>query len=570
MMAQIRLLARRVSKGDAVYRSRVTTMSGERIWATEGRISKGFGRCCALLVVPAPSHKARLAKILGNSGHMSQYYLPLVLGHSSNILKHLLSASMIMTFGLMTASCELTGARKSRIEQALDPSLGITKPGNPQAKLGASEHPKIVAANGGIYSNAKLKKTVEDIAATLVKHSGNPDKRYKITVLNTPSINAFALPGGYLYVTRGLLALATNSAEIAAVLAHEMAHVSANHGIERSRKFEAAKLANRVALDVLTSERVSKVALAANQINLAKFSQNQELQADSLGIKTIGRAGFDAFAAARFLNAMDEYARYQSGLSSNNADQDFLASHPSTPRRIELAKRHARFFGAPGSGIRNKEDYLKNINGILFGDSAQEGYVRGSRFSHSGLGITFNAPSGFKIENNAEAVVISGPGQIAVRFDGISQPRSVNLVTYLNSGWVNGLVSASTRPGKINGLTAAYGEAKADDWNFHITLIRVGTQIYRFILAAPKSTDAAADIARRISGTFRKLTRAEQRGLKPLEVKIVKVRSADSIATLANRMQGVERKLKLFRLINAMKPGDRLKPGQMVKIVVKG
>ena len=97
-------------------------------------------------------------------------------------------------------------------------------------------------------------------------------------MLNSPSVNAFALPGGYLYVTRGLLALANNSAEVAAVLAHEMAHVSANHGIERSRKLEAAKLADRVVLDVLSNDRAGKIALAANKINLAKFSQNQELQ----------------------------------------------------------------------------------------------------------------------------------------------------------------------------------------------------------------------------------------------------------------------------------------------------
>ncbi len=475
----------------------------------------------------------------------------------------------MIALGLLVSSCELTGANKSRIEQALDPSPGITQPENPQSIIGAREHPKILASNGGVYANAGLSATVEEIAASLIKYSDDAE-RYRITILNTPSVNAFALPGGYLYVTRGLLALATSSAEVAAVLAHEMAHVSANHGIQRSQKFEEAKLADRVVLDVLTNDRVSKVALAASQIKLARFSQNQELQADALGIKTIGRAGFDAFAAARFLEAMDEYARYQSSLSASSADQEFLATHPSTPRRIELAKRHARFFGAPGAGIANRDEYLKNIDGMLFGDSAQEGYVRGNRFSHAGLGITFKTPSGYEIENNAEAVVISGPGQIAVRFDGVSQPRGVELTTYLKSGWVNGLAEESVKQARINGLEAAYGEAAADDWKFHITLIRDGAQVYRFILAAPKAANDATAIARRISGTFRKLSRSERRNLRPLKLKIVRVGNGDTIASLAGRMQGVARKLKLFRLLNATKPGEQLKPGQLVKIVVNG
>ncbi len=486
----------------------------------------------------------------------------------NSFLRRLVTGSLLVSIGVAVASCGVTGSKKNKLEQALDPGIDTTQPTSPEARIGAKEHPGIIAANGGIYVNPKLKESVAEIVKTLITHSDNPNKRYRVTILNTPTVNAFALPGGYLYVTRGLLALANNSAEVAAVLAHEMAHVTASHGIERSKKLQSAKLADRVVLDVLTNDRAGKIALAASKINLAKFSQNQELQADSLGIKMLGKAGYDAFAAAHFLEAMARNVRYQSSRSSNSDEQDFLATHPSTPRRIELAKRHARIFGAPGSGIRNHNGYLAGINGILFGDSAQEGYVRQNRFSHAGLGITFKVPRGFDIENSADAVVISGPNQIAVRFDGVAQPRGVSLMSYMQSGWVNGLNRESITSATINSLKAAYGEAASDGWIFHISLIRSGSRVYRFILAAPKAAGGANQTARRISGTFRKLTRREKRVLKPLKIKVVRVGTNDTIASLAGSMHGDSGRLGLFRLLNGIKSGERLKKGQLVKIVV--
>ncbi len=474
---------------------------------------------------------------------------------------------MLAAMGLISSCDSIPG---SKLENALNPNEIVSQPQTAQAKIGAREHPGIVSANGGAYKNARLEKMLAGITGTLIAHSSSPNTRYTITVLNSPNINAFALPGGYLYITRGLLALANNSAEVAAVLAHELAHISANHGIERSKKLDSAKLADRVVMDVLTNDRAGKIALAADKINFAKFSRNQELQADALGIKMIGNAGYDAFAAAQFLTSMDKYAHFQSALSAADADEDFLASHPSTPMRIELAKRHARFFGAPGSGIRNRDAFLSSIDGMLFGNSAKEGFVRGNRFSHLGLGITFRVPTGFQIANKADAVLISGPNEVAVRFDGVSQPRTVSLSQYLTSGWVNGLDGDSLVTMKINGLNAIRGTAAADDWLFDITLIRLGTQIYRFILAAPKSATNALSVARQISGTFRKLTRQEKKQLRPLKLKIVQTAPSDTIASLASRMEGVPRKLELFRLLNALGQGDRLKPGQKVKLVVNG
>ncbi len=489
---------------------------------------------------------------------------------TNKVRRFIRAGLLFIALGAVSSCSLLSGDKNSKLDQILTPLPDENSSASPDSKIGAKEHPKIVAAHGGVYADPKLSRTLEEIVATLTAHSKDGIKKYTITILNSPSVNAFALPGGYLYVTRGLLALANDKAEVAAVLAHEMSHVSANHGIKRIKKLEAIKLADRVVLDVLSNDRAGKVALAANKINLATFSQNQELQSDALGIRMLGSAGFDPYAAARFLDAMNSYAQYQNSLSNKNGEQDFLSTHPSTPKRIELAKRHARVFGRPGSGISNRDQYLKSLDGMLFGDSALEGYVRGNRFAHAGLGITFKVPGGYKIDNKASAVVISGPNQIAVRFDGVSQPRDVKLTDYLHSGWVNGLKEEHTTTATVNGLKTAYGEAEADGWIFNITLIRVGLQVYRFILAAPKSAKNSAVLANQISQTFRTLSRAEKKGLRPLRLKVIRVGTGDTIANIATRMRGVQRRLDLFRLLNRLKPGERAKPGTWVKIVVNG
>ena len=191
---------------------------------------------------------------------------------------------------------------------------------------------------------------VAKVVGNLTLVSGNPAQTYRITILNSPNVNAFALPGGYLYVTRGLLALANDSAELAAVIAHEMGHVTANHGLQRQQLEAEEELATKVVSDVLGESPSAKAALIRGKLRLAQFSRNQELEADAIGIKTSGNAGYDPFAAARFLQSMAAYSDLRSVTGAADASLDFLASHPNAPQRIELAQRHARQFGAPGIG----------------------------------------------------------------------------------------------------------------------------------------------------------------------------------------------------------------------------
>lgn len=472
---------------------------------------------------------------------------------------------------LLLAGCQ------TLMDQAYEPSVRPSdnpqivdevQKNDPRAAMGAREHPRIVASYGGEYHDRKTERLVARIAGALTAVSENPNQSYRITILNSPAINAFALPGGYLYVTRGLLALANDASEVAAVLSHEMAHVTANHGIERQKREEAEVIASRVVAEVLSSDLAGKQALARGKLRLAAFSRQQELQADVIGVRMLGEAGYDPYASPRFLESMAAYSRFMSVEPDNDQSLDFLSSHPSAPQRVDLARQQAAKFGAEGSvGDRGRDYYLDGIDGLLYGDSPEEGYVRGETFLHSGLGIRFDVPKGFVIDNKVEAVLATGPGDIAIRFDGVADTSNNSLEAYLSSGWVAGLLPDTVHATKVNGLEAATARASAERWDFDVTVVRFDKRIFRFLTAVPKGNSDLEKTASVLKDSFRRMTPAEAATLKPLRIRVVTVQPGETLAIMAARMMGTDRKLDLFKLINAMPTAATLTPGQRVKII---
>ncbi|WP_343217706.1 M48 family metalloprotease [Jiella flava] len=441
---------------------------------------------------------------------------------------------------------------------------------DPQSVIGKSQHPKILAAYGGAYSDPKLEQTIAGIVGKLAAATDDPNRAYRITILNSPNINAFALPGGYIYVTRGLLALANDSSEVAAVIGHEMGHITANHGIQRQQREQAAELASRVVSEVLDNESAGQIALAKGKLNLARFSREQEFQADNLGIHHIARAGYDPFAAERFLQAMDAYSRMRNAFQAKNPNLDFLATHPSAPERIKRADKIAHALSASSPGVRDRDRYLAGIDGMLFGDSAVEGYVRGRTFLHPGLGIAFTVPEGFSLDNTAEAVLATGPGDTAIRFDGVALPENRSLVDYVKSGWIGGLEPNSVREKRIHGLEAVSATARGGDYTFDVTVIRLGGQVYRFLTAVPSTSTLDANaMAASVADSFHQLSTEEQAALKPLRIRIVQARPGDTTETISAKMIGIENKEDMFRLLNELGPDDAVKAGERYKIVAE-
>jgi predicted Zn-dependent protease len=474
---------------------------------------------------------------------------------------------LVALSGTFLAGCQLAGrGTPPRVEP-----VAVVAPRLPSAAeeaIGARENPRVVAEYGGVYEDSSLAEEVGRVVERLVAASDDPSRRYKITILNSPVANAFALPGGYLYVTRGLIALTDGSSELAAVLSHEMAHVLLNHALDRARIAEQADIVERVATDVLTDPGESRSAREGSRLTLASFSRNQEIEADKIGITIAGRAGFDPFAASRFINKLEAYGAFRSAIGNHDDAAGFLASHPAALERRQLALVVARQFGAPGIGERTDDSYLQALDGMVFGDDPSEGFVRGREFLHPRLAIAFRVPEQFRLENTKQAVLAAAGEDTAMRFDGVTVDAGTTPGAYLASGWINGLVDGSIRETTVNGLPAATANAAAGDWVFRIGAVKIGGSMYRLIFADRRNGAAIDAALAETLASFHRMTPTEVARLHPLRIDVVAVKGGQGVADLAARMEGTERSLDLFRLLNGLAPGDALVPGQRVKIVV--
>jgi predicted Zn-dependent protease len=431
------------------------------------------------------------------------------------------------------------------------------------------EHARILVSYGGVYENARLHAMISKMVDRLVAASERPNLKYEVTLLNSPAINAFALPNGHLYVTRGLIALANDKAELASVLAHEMGHVIARHAAIREEQARQAALVSHVVSDVLSDPQMGALALAKSKLALASFSRAQEFEADGIGVGISARSGFDPYGASRFLTDMQRNADVKSAEHGGDAyAQDFLSAHPSTPERVKNALINARQYSSPGTGERDRNEYLSDLDGMVYGEDPSEGFVRGRRFLHPKLGFTFLAPAGFTLDNTAQAVLgLKTGGGEAMRLDVVSVPAEQSLPDYLKSGWMDNVDPSSVAEFTVNGFPAATATARGQQWSFRLFAVRFGSDVYRFIFAAKNMTSQTDDAFRESILSFRRMSLKESREIKPLRVKIVTVGAHDNAARLAQRMAVSDLALERFRVLNGLGPHDRLKPGEEVKIV---
>jgi predicted Zn-dependent protease len=471
----------------------------------------------------------------------------------------------IVAIALLLSGCLVTTDPATRQVSLPDPPK--TAEVQPAAQR---EHQRILAAYGGAYADARLEAVIAQTVEKLVAASERPDLHYQVTILNSPAVNAFALPGGQLYVTRGLIALANDSAELASVLSHEMAHVIARHAAIREDQARQAAIVSRVINDVVSDPQMGALALAKSKIALASFSRAQEFEADGIGVGIAARAGFDPYGAVRFLTALGRNAELKPNGNIDPRLLDFVSSHPATPERVKNAQANARQFSAPGRGERDREAYLGGLDGLVFGEDPSEGFVRGRRFLHPRLGFTFTAPDGFTLENTAQAVlgVREGGGQ-ALRVDAVRVPAEQSLPDYLASGWIENVDTGSLEELTLNGFPAATAVARGEQWTFRLYAVRFGTEVYRFIFAAKQSSTQVDKIFRESVGTFRRMRLAEVEAAKPLRLKVVTVGTGDTIERLASRMTVTDRSVERFRVLNGLAPGQPLKAGDRVKMVVE-
>jgi predicted Zn-dependent protease len=433
------------------------------------------------------------------------------------------------------------------------------------------EHARLVQAFGGEYRAPAVQALLAETVARLVPVTERPDETYRVTILDSPVVNAFALPSGRLYVTRGLLALANDTAEIAGVLAHEIAHVTLRHAAARTEREQRSALIGRVMAELANNPSAGAAVVSEARYDIARFSRTQEIEADQIGVRTLTQAGYDPYGAVRFLESLGRASDLRPGAAGSggrNAGTDMLATHPSTPERIQAAIQAARRAAAPGIGAADRGRYVEAIEGLTYGDNPTDGLVRGRRFVHARLGVTFEAPEGIALENTAQAVVgASADGNRRLLFDAVQPEPGQSLEALLTSTWSDPVETGSLQATTVNGLPAAVATSRGRDWSFRLAAIRVGATTYRLIIAF-RSLNAEAERAfEGALGSVRALSPEEASAVRPLRLRVVTAAEGETAEALAARLPYAERNLERFLVLNGLSRGGPLNAGARYKIV---
>ncbi|WP_341912982.1 M48 family metalloprotease [Ferrovibrio terrae] len=452
-------------------------------------------------------------------------------------------------------------------------------------KLGTQEHPKILKEFGGVYDDPNIGAYVAGIAGRIAGQSGQPASSFTFTVLNSPIVNAFALPGGYVYITRGTLALANNEAEAAGVLGHEIGHVIAQHSekrYDRSLITQGAvgigSVLGSIFLGSGAGDLVGQLGSVGGGLYLAGFSRENELEADTIGVKLLARVGYAPEAQAAFLQSMSNYGDLAGKMAGRNGGgggvSDLFATHPGGPQRVKEAMAAAKEY--PNSPVYRRDEYLDRIDGMIYGDDPKEGVVRGNTFTHPGLRVGFSMPDGWPITNASDAVVASnsaGRIQFDIEGDKKKVQASRNAQDYLTRIWVPKLPLKNVETIKVNGMPAATATARIQlkSGNADVRFVAVGfptDDIMRFVVIAPPGGLGKIDqLALRSINTLKHLSAAEAAAVKPVRLKVVKVGSGDTVESYAKVAPLGSYATEQLRLLNALKDSEQPKPGERFKTV---
>jgi predicted Zn-dependent protease len=463
-----------------------------------------------------------------------------------------------------------------------------------EVKVGGDEHPKILQEFGGEYPDEKVRRYVQQVGERLAQVSETTGLTFKFTVLNSDVVNAFALPGGYVYITRGLLALGSTEAELAGVLGHEVGHIAARHTAERYSAAAASSLGvniGAILLGVLTgSDALGQVAGQAGSnvagLYLAKYSRSQESEADTLGVRYLARTGYDDNAMASFLSKLQADSALSATLSGRpGAENDFdiMQSHPRTADRVQAAIEEARKTGITTPNPRvGADDYLNVIDGLTWGGDRKSGWALDQVFIHPDLRIRFEVPPGFRLANTETSVTATGPDKSRILFSAVrrgaddrSTADNLSPSDYVGRVRIGSVGFSGIEAIKINGLDAATGAMRAStkDGQVDVRLVAIRVDprtMYRFLFISPVARTAEVSTAfRRTTYSFRVLSAQEAASAHPPRVRVVKVAAGDNAESLAKRMALKDHAVERFRVLNGLQPTEQPRTGERVKIIVE-
>lgn len=447
--------------------------------------------------------------------------------------------------------------------------------------LGKQQHPRLLEQFGGEYSDRRLQGYVEQIGRNLSRFTEyRNDFPYTFTLLNSPIVNAFALPGGYVYVSRGLLALASNEAELAGVLAHELGHVNARHSAERISAQQASQIGAMLASIGLQVAGINPDYASLGQsiatVALQSYSRKQEFEADTLGVRYMSRAGYDPEGMVTFLATLRAQSVVEArakGLPDGTVDQyNMMSTHPRTIDRVRAATSAARI-NRPANPIQRRREYLAQIDGIMFGDDPAQGVVAGQTFKHATLGFEFSVPDGFRMYNSPENVTAQNASGAAIIFDMGGVTRSRTLGEYVASEWVPDAGIQHVQPLEVNGFqaVAAHTRASINSRPMDARLVAIERDqgsVFRLLFLSPPATTAALQPAfDRTTFSFRRLSAAEAEAVKPLRLRVVQARGGESVEQLSKRLPYGPQNADWFRILNALEGQQQPAAKQLLKVV---
>ena len=446
-----------------------------------------------------------------------------------------------------------------------------------EVRIGRESHPQVLAQFGGAYADPELDRYIDSLGQLLAHASDRPNLQYHFTVLDSPIVNAFATPGGYVYVTRGLLALANSEAEVAGVLAHEIGHVAARHAAERESQAVLASIPGIFTGAVTGSDTLAQAVNSGAAAHLQSYSRDQEYQADLLGVRYLSRTNYDPLGMASFLAQLQANDKLEAAEMDRPemADQfSIMSTHPRTADRIQRAIQEAG--GAQlANPITERDLYLSKIEGLRYGDEPEQGFIRDRQFLHPVMRFAFTVPAGFHMMNSADAVLAQRADGAAILFSSTRKFTSATAIAYLTDEWAPRLQMADAETIDVNGLEAATGsgqlELSSGVRDVRLVAVRLDSDtLMRFIfLTKPEQTGPLARDLQETTYSFRRLSPAEAARLHPQAIRIVTVRAGDSVAKLAAQMPFPDFREERFRVLNGLAAADRLTPGQHVKIIVE-
>jgi len=420
-----------------------------------------------------------------------------------------------------------------------------------------------------VFESKALQDYVNRVGQRLAKQSHRPGLHYRFTVLDTPEINAFALPGGYVYITRGIMAYLNSEAELAAVVGHEIGHVTARHGVRQQSAAQAANIGLTIASIFVPQINTNLGQNLANLMGgalLSGYGREQELEADRLGAQYLARADYDPQAIISVLRVLKNQELKDIELAKQEGREPrrysgLFATHPDNDTRLKEVVGEADKL-APTKPFEGRSEYLAATDGLVFNDNTEQGVVRNNRFYHGELGIALQLPETWQVHNLPDTLVAVSPGGEAMLQMKMDQNPRGTPVEYARR-----MVGSSANVQRIDldGLSAA---------TFELPNVMGGViyhNKYAYILQAQAKASGGLNAHRNdIFNTvrsFHALTAEERKLVRPLSIRIITARQGDTYARLAHNSPLGKSAESYLRLINAQYPDGEPQAGQRIKIV---